>query len=222
MSKSGSIASAARSTLWVWDLDRTLFNTGLFVERLLAVIATLDEVRDNAGDFQQLANTELFDPLGFLEQQGVERARIEQALRRSDIGSLFLYPDVPGAIARVARISGVHQAVLTTGTEATQRFKLALSPNLASLPQAVTQHNKGAVLEAMMSDEGIHYNGRLYRRIVLVDDKASSFARLTPRPNLRCIHLQRPDAKYTELLQRPDIVGVPDLEHVPDVLAGWL
>jgi hypothetical protein len=220
---------ATPRTLWVWDLDRTLFNTDQFMSDLMDVLGTLPASTHATDLKEQAANTELFDPFGFLAQRNLSHGKIAQrftAFIRTTRGPeySYLYSDVVGAVAQVGAVPGIHQVIFTTGTRETQRFKLELSLALAALPQAVTEGNKGEILEARFGPDGrISYDGQVFDRLVLCDDKASSLTPIKQRPTFRGIHVQRPGTRYTQKTGRPDdIYEVVDVRNLPALLSHWL
>lgn len=148
--------------LLLMDLDRTLFDTALFFERVWDHASArygLDAEAEKAKASQfhrmygDMYNYRLFDHLRSSVGPGFEPdSFISGAV--SELAGLFVYPDVtPRLMERV-------DAILTFGDRDEQMFKLALSPAL-----------QGVQVHAVLEPKGGYISRTFDVPVVLVDDK---------------------------------------------------
>lgn len=146
------------------DLDRTLFDTGLFIEILWPWIGSaygidIAQAKARSGDYVRYVG-DMYDydffshmaALGIDGQQLIGRAQTELG------GTSFVFDDVQPFLDSIQTLE---PAILTFGTESYQSFKLSLCPQIASLPVYSTLVHKNDYILEHWPDQPT----------VLVDDK---------------------------------------------------
>lgn len=176
----------------VFDLDRTLIDTNVFVELIWGVLPSLGMAQH---DIETLQNDELsrrgqqFDLINeIVERLGMLAGRSEFATRVTEEARSWpvVYGDVPGLLKDLKRLE-VPAAIMTYGSELSQQMKLQIL--LGSLedkglmpPTLVIQHQEKAkwvAQNATIAEGGGRIVPRelsagkhiIADRIVIVDDK---------------------------------------------------
>lgn len=166
------------------DFDRTLFDTGAFVEALWSAISELYGVNKaheltRAKQFYeyqgQWYDYDFYRHLSTIPEIPQNTSVFEAAIRTRLSGDDFLFPDASGLIDAI-------DAIVTFGNEPYQRFKLSFCPQLHRVPTYIIQTGKGDFIRQRFGE----------RPAVLVDDK-----RLETElpPSVQFIHLNRGQAQ---------------------------
>jgi len=189
------------------DLDRTLFNTGLFIEMLWPWIGSaygidVVEAKARSGDYvRYVGDMYDYDFFSHMTVLGIDAQQLMGRAQQELGKTSFVFDDVQLFLDSVQVFA---PAILTFGNEPYQSFKLSFCPQLASLPVYSTLvHKNDYILE--------HWPNQ---PTVLVDDKflAGSLPAATT-----FIHLDRSQA-------------VPVIEHdiycsvrsLTDIRQEWL
>lgn len=185
------------------DLDRTLFDTGLFFERVWSYAAG---VYDLDAEVERARSKQFYDMYGvsydyrffdhLRESVGSDRFDQEGFVRSatSELSGQFLYDDVSAELIEL--IDGI----LTFGNRDYQTFKLSLCPELSGIPSHIVLESKGKYISKNFSSATL-----------LVDDKDVSEEIIPPASFVRI------DRSLVE--GQPGVDGViATLESVPGIL----
>jgi FMN phosphatase YigB (HAD superfamily) len=211
--------------LIVLDFDRTLFDTARFYRDFLAAISHTWGA-DLAASMQEVERTgEHLDPFHYLQNtHGIACDAVAQAFTAYIAtiypgGANYLFEGAPELIQYLRARPHTHVLIMTTGTKQSQTFKLGLCPELAPLEHRIISENKGKILQAEFEQAGgIAIGGRRFSHFVFVDDKASALTPIASHHRRILIHLLRPDAKFQDRTQRPDVHEVASLRDVIGLL----
>lgn len=162
------------------DFDRTLFDTGSFVEALWSAIADqygVDKERQLARAKQfyeyrgQWYDYDFYRHVSTIPELPQDMAAFETTMHTRLRDDVFLFPDAAGLIDAI-------DAIVTFGNEPYQRFKLSFCPQLRGLTCHIIQTGKGDFIARQFG----------HQPTVLVDDK-----RLETElpPSVQFIHLDR-------------------------------
>lgn len=187
------------------DLDRTLFNTDLFIKEFWHAAATLYNF-DPIHQLTQVASW--YEPVGDFGYYSVEdhvravvgktAAEVGQAVRPMLKATNFAYPDTAEITAWQAR-GDYELRILTFGGEWLQKYKLSLTPTLNSLPYDIILVAKGDFIAKNFTDaQGF-----------LVDDKRGNGL----PPNFKEIWINR----VTDM-KIPETITIHSLTEVKGVL----
>lgn len=145
------------------DFDRTLFDTGAFVDALWSAIAVLYGV-DKDGEIARAKqfytyqgdwyDYDFFSHIGSIPTVPNDSVVLQNAVHKQLVGWDFLYPDASTLIDSI-------DAIVTFGNEPYQRFKLSFCPQLGHIPTHIIQTGKGTFIREQFG----------LRPAVLVDDK---------------------------------------------------
>lgn len=137
------------------DLDRTLFDTDLFIRTLWTWIGQaygvdIQAARANQGTYYRYVGDMYdYDFFRHIQDLGIDKqdliTRVHQELKQSH----FLYPDVA---AFLELTHDLDRAILTFGNEPYQSFKLSFCPQLLELPVYMTLEQKPGYIQAHWPD----------------------------------------------------------------------
>ena len=219
------LAKIRRQWLVVLDLDRTLFNTAQMYEDLTDMIASTWGTQVAQQMRSHEAASEHLDPFKYLEEaHGITYDSVVSAFstyqaQKYPDGHSYLYPDVTGLLAYLRRRPRTVVRIVTTGTELSQRFKLAISPELRGIGAEIISGNKGERLENAFSQAGaISLGGRHFEYFVIVDDKDSALTPIEAHDRRLLIHLLRPNAKFKDRTGRSDVREITSLDEIPAIM----
>ncbi len=221
-----SAAHSSLDLLIVLDFDRTIFDTHRYYQDFLSMVASLHGADIAAAMKAAEAHSQYFDLFAYLEEHGTpypaataDFTSFHHAKYSGRPDGSYLFPDVPDFIAAAGRRPNAKVAVLTTGTDKSQRFKLSLCPELNHLPHEIIPGNKGVHLQQLIDKhQAVPLEGAYYRHIVLIDDRDDVLAHIRPQQGHQLFHIVRPDAKYQSTISRPDIIQISTLAEVPPKL----
>jgi hypothetical protein len=146
------------------DLDRTLFDTPLFVQTLWGWIGktyTIDAVasRENMKSyFSYVGDLYDYDFFSHVTELGIDTKDLVSRALHDLKGEDFIYNDVETFLENTANHD---RAILTFGNDSYQRFKLSFCPVLKDIPVHTTQLHKSEYIQDSWSAQPV----------VLIDDK---------------------------------------------------
>lgn len=208
--------------LIVLDFDRTIFDTHRYYQDFLAMVAGAHGA-DFATEMKAAESTsQYFDPFGYLQGRGVSYDAAtasfhdyHHAKYAGRAEGSYLFADAAPFIQHATRRPATAVAILTTGTIASQRFKLSLCPELAHLPHDIVAGNKGVHLQQLIdAHSAVPLAGKFYQRIVLVDDRDDVLAHIRPHQGHQLFHIVRLGSKYQPTISRSDITEISTLSAI--------
>lgn len=189
--------------LLLMDLDRTLFDTELFIDRVWAYMAgryglnsQAEKVRapeyfDTHGDSYDYR---FFDHVRASVGPDFDKEEFIKGAKR-ELSGLFLYPDATSDVLNLI------DAILTFGNREYQLFKLSLCPELAGIEHHIVLEPKGAYIARTFA-----------AATVLVDDKDLSGEIKLPA------HFVRIDRSEVSQGQPRDHLVIHSLEAIPALM----
>ena len=204
------------SRLVILDFDSTLFNVRLFLADLTNLLAkkfdinlerfdvTYEQMRTAGGGYST------YDHMKFL---GLPKAEIDALLDKKSFPNEYAYQGVTEAIAKFQKTSDV--IIWTLGDARFQEFKRAFIPALKNVAFIIT-HDKSAKLpdEIVRKEDGVQYNSKLYKSVVLIDDNPKNFFD-SPPIYLRQIRVRYPGGRYSKI-ETPK--GVEEAANLADIV----
>jgi hypothetical protein len=211
--------------LFILDLDRTIFDTASLYADLTEMIEKTWGTSVATAMRKHEATSEHLDPFQYLqEHHDIDYGEATGEFTRFTAekypdGHSYLYPDVPQLLDYLRRRPRTTVRIVTTGTQLSQKFKLAQCPELKWIKPQIVSDNKGKLLEEAFQKAGaIFFDGQYFKYLVLIDDKNTALTPVTPHRRRLLIHLMRPGAKFAERSQRSDIREIPSLDQVPAIV----
>lgn len=211
--------------LLILDYDRTIFDTDQYF-RLFKI--WLSAVRpDLLAPLTEAEAAGEFDPFAFVaERTGQKQSQLMEQfrewLRANHPAVDLLRSDARQFLAWAKRQPRLSVVIVTTGTEAHQRFKLSLVPEVAGIPFRIVSGNKGQhIQDEHFNNSGFGFElcGRAMRRFILIDDKRSSLSPINLlAANTLLILIERDDSKPSEDELRRNISPVRDLMEAPALI----
>jgi hypothetical protein len=198
--------------LYIIDLDRTSFNTTVFVHDLINLLEhtfKLDGHRFKASIKQFTLPGEIgYDFYAHVQAVvGESPQAVNQLVAQRLQGRDYTYPDVAPWLAN--RTHGDTVVVMTVGETNYQKLKLHYAPPLRRLQALIVRENKGRVLRtALEGDDPLGLDLASYDRVTIVDDNPLTFSELVAVPHIRPIYMSRPGEKFS---------GQPVMGHVATV-----
>lgn len=198
--------SSADSTIWLYDFDRTLFDTTRFFEWIWTFLEEtygIDSAmeKERARDYYTYAG-DLYDYQFFRHIASIrtitDSAEVVHRRALENQPASFLFPDINSVLDMVEE-----GRILTYGNAPYQQFKLSFCPELKSVPTDIILIDKGAYISE-------HYDAA--QSIVLVDDKQLA---ATLPGNVTFIRLDREQGPpYKE---HADYISIAALDVLPDI-----
>jgi hypothetical protein len=206
--------------LYLLDLDRTLFNTELFLRDMMALLARhrgIDPAVFRAA-IPRYRQDEFYDFYGQIAAMtGLSQADFDRLVGEYLGAEAYLYPDVAPWLR--ARPAGQTAAVITVGQEPFQQLKLRHARGLAGLSRTIIPTNKGAFIGRHLRSIG---DGRYrldflpgeYTALSLVDDNPASFLRLGQPTPITTYHMARAGETYTGQPTPPGTTRITSLTNL--------
>ncbi len=135
--------------LAVLDLDRTLFDSGLYFSDVMEWFAQLEGL-EAVHTMQEAEKMGDFDVLGFLEQYGISDAQAQiraYVEKKYPNGHPYLRPGAKELVLFLQRHPKVQPIIITKGASVHQEFKVSFCPELKDLQVYVISGNKGELLQ---------------------------------------------------------------------------
>ena len=207
--------------LTILDLDRTLFDSGRFLNDLLELLATRYDL-DPAAFRASLADHREGDWYDFHRHlaavSSLKAAEVVALAKQELTGRNYLYADVLPWL-EVAQTAGEELLIMTVGTPAFQTLKLAHAPALAQLPRQIVDRNKGYVIAAQLQSApgGWRLGERAgeYETLQLIDDNPATHIALGPHAAVTAYHLARPGESYTSVATPAHVQRIHSLAEIP-------
>jgi FMN phosphatase YigB (HAD superfamily) len=198
------------NTFYLLDLDRTLFDTPLFTDNILSLVAEYDvqvaqELAHNVADtFARGGSFAIREEIAL--RLGEEKtARIEaKVLEKADAESLFL-DGAQEALSYIAETPELQAGILTYGEPKGQTMKLQAA-QLTGLPHLITDsREKGSLIRSWRKDNGDYQLPEVLSavpaaHVVLVDDRLISFQGLPDDARGYWLSVQPPSAAEVSVL----------------------
>ena len=173
-------------TYYIFDLDRTLYDTVKATELMRGVIALHDTALAAALEQQFEEYTtqgESFSMRDFiLENVGeVEMQKIEVKYHTLALQQDLLNPGAKELIASIRATAGNDLGILTYGSPLGQKMKIEAAAGLEEIPYLITAETyKGALIASWRQDDERYHipeelGSGVFTDIVFVDDKPFSF-----------------------------------------------
>jgi hypothetical protein len=191
--------------LVLMDLDRTLFDTGLFFDDIWQLAAQMygcnkDEEKTKAANYHRMYG-EWYDYDFFQHLQEATDAVYSESTfiqaAQELLTSRYLFDDVTEDVLQSI------DAIVTFGNKPFQQFKLSLCPQLASIETHIILEPKG------------HYISRTFKRpSLLVDDKDIAADIIPPAEFVQIVRTHAPEIRrnYHRIIS--------SLQELPGVLLG--
>lgn len=192
--------------LLLLDFDRTLFDSGRFIDQVWEQLARygadakaaktqVDRFRVYVGDLYD------YNFFGHLESLGLGDTQAIVDRLHADLGNEnFLFADAPSALDLQKQIK---TEILTYGNEPFQRFKLSFCPQLADIQTVIMTRPKGEFLR----DQHLDYN------VTLVDDKPLAG---TLPPHVQFIQIVRTQPE--RIVRHDNFVSINTLTVVKELI----
>lgn len=171
-------------TLYLLDLDRTIFDTIGASDLLIALVAGINgdlahHIRTQIDEYNQIGASfairdVIVEQVGEEQALQIEKAFIEEGGRRS-----LLLPGAEALMHFIDQQQGSRTGILTYGSIKGQTMKLTAA-KLHHLPFMITQQkHKGELIASWRQTDGYHVpdelGGGVVDQIVFVDDRIFSF-----------------------------------------------
>lgn len=172
--------SKNKSTFYVLDLDRTLFNTDAYVGKYIEIARQFDE--KVAQKLQFIWGEQDISLRGWVtkEQGNLFQQNIEAILEKEVAPDDLLMPGAKEFLAAL-RAKQIDFGIATFGDRPYQAHKLQLG-GLSDIPFIMTGESKGELIASWQDKAGAFVlpyslgdSSVKYHEIVLIDDKARSF-----------------------------------------------
>ncbi|GAC1369800.1 MAG: hypothetical protein NVSMB39_2020 [Candidatus Saccharimonadales bacterium] len=224
------------SLLWIviLDFDRTLFDTSAYYADFLEwltfahdpAVAQAAHVAERKGEFDIFSFLETEYNLSAHQVQLELRAYLSR--KHHGTNHSYLLPGAASLIKFLQRNPWAYPVIWTTGSTVHQEFKLSLCSEVLHIPARIISGNKGQVVQEDLDIYGgVVFNGMLFKKFALVDDKSANVAALKPARELAdrsrlLFHVIRKDGKDSTPTGRIDINTVRGLTPVERTLRSYL
>lgn len=216
----------SQDLLILLDFDRTIFDTHRYFNDLLEMVGETFGIEMLEATSAAGRQSKYFDPFDFLESRGVSYAvataefnKFMAAKYPGNTSGQYLFPDFAGLYNRLQKRPHTRIAIITTGTQQSQQFKLSLCPELDDLPQEILAGDKGERIQLELDAKGaFELDGATYTHCALVDDREDVLHHIKPAPGRHLFHIVRPNSKYDPLEPRADFIQISSLSEIIEKL----
>lgn len=206
-------------TLYILDLDRTLFNTAHFAGDIIDTVVSqfgldADQFQDSRINYTQPNEMgyDFFKHATTAANQPVEAVMeaLAKHLGRTD----YTYDDVAPWLAS---LQDSNAQIVTVGQPNYQTLKLSYAPALKPYSLQIVGQNKGLLLRNTLTNSGDSQLKLVEEAdtIVVIDDNPRTFFELGEQPNVKPFYVSRSGEKYAN---QPVPAHVTTITSLTDLL----
>jgi FMN phosphatase YigB (HAD superfamily) len=201
-------------SLYILDLDRTLFDTHRFFRDIMHTLQRTHSLDMAQFDATYRAFIEPasggYDPHAHHEHLlGITAHELDELITQELGDTSYLFPDADEWLKRHIKNPDIDLVVVTMGRPRYQELKFHHAPTIKPLRKVVVRTNKGEVfrhhLENGASQYGLDFLDYPYEQITLIDDAVGTFTALGNTPRITGIRIARPGEKYSDLPTPPHV-----------------